>query len=78
MGAPRQPVDHRHRGVPRQLDQHLVIERADHDGIDIARQHARGVGDGLAAAELHFLAGQHRGVAAKLAHRHLERYPGAG
>ena len=37
--------------------QHLVVERADHDGVDIARQHARGVGDGLAAAELH-LAGR--------------------
>ena len=73
MRAPRQPVDHRHGGVARELDQRLVIEDADHDGVDIAREHARGVGDGLAAAELHLLAGEHDGVAAELAHRDVER-----
>ena len=41
--------------LSRQLVHHLVIQQADHDGIDIARQHARGVGHGLPAAELHFL-----------------------
>ena len=29
-----------------------VVEGADHHGVNITRQHARGIGDGLAAAEL--------------------------
>jgi hypothetical protein len=36
-----------------------MVENADHDGIDVARQHPRRVGDGLAAAELHFRTRQH-------------------
>jgi hypothetical protein len=44
--------------VLRQLGQHLVIQRPDHDRIDVAREHARGIRDGLAAPELHVLAGQ--------------------
>ena len=56
----------------------VMVERADHDGIDIAREHARGVGDGLAAAELHVLAGQHDAFAAELAHGDVEGHPGAG
>ena len=47
-----QPVDDRHGGVLGQLEQGLVLVGADHDGVDVARQHARRVGDGLAAAEL--------------------------
>ena len=51
-----------------------MVENADHDGVDIARQHARGIGDRLAAAELHFLPGEHDDVAAELAHRDIERH----
>ncbi len=58
--------------MARKLDQRLMIENADHDRVDVAREHARGVGDGLAAAELHFLTGQHHDVAAELAHRDIE------
>ena len=47
-----QPVDHRHGGMCRQLLGLRVIVGADHDRIGEARQHARGIGDGLAAAEL--------------------------
>src|SRR6266436_6393591 len=75
VGAPRQPVDHRNGRVAGELGQHLVIKRADHDGVDIARQHPRRVGNRLAAAELHLLAGQHRGLTTELAHRHIERNP---
>ena len=74
MRAPRQAVDHRHGGVLAPAPSALVIERADHDGVDVARQHARGVGDGLAAAELHLLAGQHDRLAAELAHADVERH----
>ena len=47
-----QPVDHRHGGVARQIVEFARLVGADHDRVDIARQHARGVGHGLAAAEL--------------------------
>ena len=78
MRAPGQPVDHRHGGVARELGHRLVVERADHDDVDIAREHAGGVGDGLAAPELHLLPGQHDGLAAELAHGDVERHPRAG
>ena len=44
----------------------------------IARQHARGIGHGLAAAELHFLRGQHDRFAAELTHADVERDARAG
>ena len=78
MRAPRQPVDDGHGGVRGQLQQRIVVENPDHDGIDVTRQHPRGVGDGLAAPELHFRAGQHDRFAAELAHADVERHPGAG
>src|SRR5262245_15312564 len=73
-----QAVDHRHRRMPRELEQHIMLERADHDPIDIAGEHARSVRDGLAAPELHLLAGQRDRLAAKLAHGHIEGDARAG
>jgi hypothetical protein len=75
MGAARQPVDDRHGGVRGELQQRIMVENPDHDDVDITRQHARGVGDGLATAELHFGARQHDRFAAELAHADVERYP---
>src|SRR5258708_1882607 len=75
MRAPRQPVDHVHGGGRGKLQQRVMVEDADHDGVDIARQHPRGIGNGLAAAELHLRAGQHDGLAAELAHADVERHP---
>ena len=73
-----QRVDHRNGGVLGQLQHLAVVEDADHDRVDEARQHLRGVADGLAAAELHLGAGEHQGLAAEFAHRHVERDAGAG
>ena len=77
MRQPRECIDNRNGRVAREFQQHLVFENADHDGVDIARQNTRRIGDGLAAAELHFLAGQHDHVAAELTDRHIERHPRA-
>ena len=77
MRAPRQPVDHRHRGMAGKFRHVVGVERADHDGVDIARQDARGVAERLAAAELHFLGGEEKNIAAELPHGDLERHPRA-
>ena len=61
-----------------QFHQPVMRGGADHDGVDIARQHLGGVGDGLAAAELHLGAGQHDGLAAELAHADVEGDARAG
>src|SRR5260370_34300244 len=56
----------------------MWVEDAVLDGIDITRQHLGGVGDGLAAAELHLRAREHDRFTAELAHADVERHPGAG
>jgi hypothetical protein len=56
----------------RKLGQLFVIERTDHDHIDVARQNARGIGERLAAPELHLFGGEHQRIAAELAHGELE------
>ena len=72
MGDARQPVDHRNGRVPGQLAHHVVVEQADHHRVDIAREHARGVGDGLLAGELHVAAAHHDVAAAELRHADIE------
>ena len=67
------------RGVFGHLQQRRLLEGADHDQVDIARQHAGGVGDGLAVAELHLARPTAPCVcAAHLAHADVEADPGAG
>ena len=78
MGPVGQPVDHRHVRVGRQFQQLLFLRAAQHDGVDIAREHARRVGHGLAAAELAAFALQDDGVAAELPDRPLERHARPG
>ena len=73
MGPVRQPVDHRHVRVRGQLQQLLFLRAAQHDRIDIAREHAGRVRHGLAAAELAAPAFQHDRVAAELPDRPFER-----
>ena len=65
-------VDDRNGRVGRHFEHVVLAQNADDDRLDVARQHARGVGDGLAAAELHFRACQHDRLAAELAHGDIE------
>ncbi len=55
---------------------HDVIVRigAGHDAVDIAREDLRGVGDGLAPAELNVATRQEETLAAELEHPHLEAH----
>ncbi len=69
----RQPVDDGDGGGAGQLVQRFLPEGADHHGVDIAAEHAAGVGDRLAMAELHLLAREHHGLAAHLADADIER-----
>ena len=67
-----QAVDDRHAGIFGHLDDLGMIVGADHDRVAEPRQHARGIGDALAATQLH-LAGFHDdGLAAELTHRDVE------
>src|SRR5205823_10539171 len=75
--APGESVDHRHGRVARKLDQSAMVEGSDHDRIDVAREHARGVGNRLAAPELHLLTREHDGAPTKLAHGDIEGDPRA-
>src|SRR6266542_2124405 len=55
-----------------------VTERAEHDRIDVARQHAAGVFDGLAPAQLELRRGKRHRMCAELGDADLEGHPGAG
>ncbi len=67
-----QRVDDGNRRRVGEFEQAVMFLGADHDDVDIARQHPRGIGDRLVAAQLHFGAGQHDRLAAKLAHGDIE------
>ena len=71
------PFDDGDRGVIGHFQQHVLFEGAQHDEVDVAREHAGRVGDGLAMAELHLAARQHHGLPAHLAHAHVEADAGA-
>src|SRR5262245_5372234 len=62
--------------MARKLGDRLMIEDADHDCIDISRQHPRGIGERFTASQLHFLGGEKGGLPAELSHGDIERYPG--
>ena len=78
MGGVGQRVDDGHGGVLGKLQQARMIGGADHDRIDIARQHLGRIADRLGAAELHFGAGEEQRLAAELAHADIEGDAGAG
>ena len=72
-----QPVDHRHAGVAREAHGELVIERPDHDPVDVAGEDPRHVLDRLAGADPDLAIGDEHRFPAQLRHRDLERQPGA-
>ena len=74
----RQPIDHGDRGEAGQLLDFGVVVGADHDAVDVARQHAGGIGDRLPAADLDVLAGEEERPAAQLVGADLEGDAGAG
>src|SRR5262249_22165522 len=71
------PVDDGHIRVLRQLLDVLVRERADHDAVDVTRQHSRRVSDRLAATELNVARRKKERVSAELERADLERDAGA-
>ena len=71
-------IDDRYGRVIRHFLHVVMSEDADDDRIHVAREYARGVGDGLAAAELHLGSGQHDRLAAEFAHADIERDARAG
>jgi hypothetical protein len=72
-----EPVDDGDVGVGGQQLHVGVREGADHDAVHVAREHARGVGDGLAAPQLHVARGEEVRGAAQLRGPHLEGHAGA-
>ena len=67
-------VDHGHRRRRGHVRDVLVREGADHDAVDVARQHAGGVGDRLAASQLDVAWRQEQRMAAELVRADLERH----
>ena len=72
------PVDHRDGGLARQLDDLVVGEGADQDGVDVPAQNPRGVAHALSAPHLGVTVGDHQGVPPQLGHTHLGADPGPG
>src|SRR3990172_8667581 len=65
-------VDHGDAGPLREFDHVLMPEGAEHDAVHIPGEDARGVRDGLAAAQLRVLGVEVHGVPAELGHADLE------
>ena len=74
----REAVDHRDRREARQLLDLGMVERADHDPVDVAGKHAGGIRDWLTTADLDVLAGEEQGLAAQLVGADLKGNAGAG
>ena len=74
----RQRVHHGDRRRVRERLEPLLLERAEHDRIDVAREHAARVLDRLPAAELQVAGRQRDRVPAELRDPHLERHAGPG
>ncbi len=71
-------VDHRDRGVARQLDRLGVRVGADHQQVEVAGEHSRRAAEQLARLELDVVRREEHRVGAELMGAHLEGDPGAG
>ena len=71
-------VDDRHRGVGRHFLDLGVIVGAQHDAIDHPAEHPRGIGDGLAPAQLARTRIEDQHAPAQLPHGDVEADAGAG
>ena len=67
-----QSVDDGDRTVFCQILHVRLFERADHDRVEIAREHARRILDGLSAPDLQIAVGEKERVTAKLVHSHFK------
>jgi hypothetical protein len=70
-----QPVDHRDRGVRRQLLDDRVLERTDDDGVEVGGEDERGVPEALAPPELELVAAERQRRPAQVGHRRGEADP---
>jgi hypothetical protein len=73
-----QAVDHRNARMAREAINDVLLEGADHDQVDHARDHLGYVLDRLAPAQLRVPRVEVDGGTAELRHAGLERYPRAG
>src|SRR5215212_2515229 len=76
MGRVGQPVDDRYRRVLGELLHFGLRVRTDHDPVEVAREHDRGVLDGFAAAELKVAGREVEAATAELVDPDLERDTG--
>ena len=67
-------VDDRHVGVLCQLLDLGMGKGSDHDAVDVAGEHACGVGDRLPASELHVTRREEQCVSAQLPRSDFERH----
>jgi len=70
-------VDHRDLAVLGEVVDVLLGEGADHDAVDVAAHHVRGVLDGLADAQLDVVGAEEHGLGAELLDADLEAHAGA-
>jgi hypothetical protein len=74
----RQRVDDRHRRRSSELFDDVMPVGADDQAVDVAREHARGVRDGLPATDLRRALVQIHGMCAEFVQADLERHARAG
>ena len=72
-GFLREPIDDRHICILSHFDEALVVSGAQHDRVDIARQHARGIGHAFTLSDMGGGGIHDDRAAAQLAHGHIKR-----